>query len=435
MIFLIVIFSAFFIFTLMFTKGKTPLRYLFYFWLLCFHMGPRGEEFLGMRIFFIEGITWLVFFVLLFRFNLFLEFRKVFSNYTIALFIAFIICVFTAVSYNRDFIKMSLQIRFVLSIIPVFFITYIGFKFLAVKLKTVIKIFAIGVFILGLFAALSYFYPSIGNLFPTSRDSSLVDTSEDIVTYAGDLFKRGGGGLWDPGLISAYFLLLFFPIYMQRAFEKNFIKKNIYIFLLGLILVTVIINGQRSAWLGLLLGWAFFSLLRGFKGVFIGILFFFILIRFLPAEVFSRFFSIFTVSDTTWTGRVSRYSDAQNIIREHPFFGIGCGGSGWVHNFILEFWADLGLIGLSIFLLWLGKLFFRSVITYRKCNEPKELKMYLLAFLASSISFLMPMAGESTIDHPYLVIPFWFFCAILHNFNNGNIGSSTAQYANAQKYE
>jgi O-antigen ligase len=360
--------------------------------------------------------------MLFFRLRIFSDFAKIFPKYTIWLFMTFMIGVFIAHSYNPNLDKYIIaELKVFLTIIPAFYITYIGFKYLNIKIKTIINIFIVGALILTLGAVLFYFFPSLADRLPTFENSVLIDTNEMEVRNEEFTYVRGGASFWGYALISAYLLLLFFPIYVNKDTSKSIREKCFYPALCLLILTTAVINGQRSVWLGFLAGWAFFSLMKGFKGVFIGVLIFLVLIKFLPSEVFGRFSTIFMPSDESWGGRITRYTDAKNIILEHPLFGMGFAASGWVHNFILQIGANLGLVGLFIFLLWLGKLFFNSIKLYRKSGEIEGLKTYLLAFLTSSISFLLPMAGESTINHTTFMIPFWFFCAILQNFNNGNI--------------
>ncbi len=249
----------------------------------------------------------------------------------------------------------------------------------------------------------------------------LIDTKRIEVSYLGEGYIRAGGSFWGLLVVSAYLLLLFFPLYVKRIFTRNKLQEYTYLSLCGLIIITVLINAHRSVWLGFLLGWTFFSFARGLKGLFVGTCLFFILLYFLPSLVFSRFFSIFKVSDITWAHRVERYAFSKELIFQHPLLGVGWGGSGWVHNFILQIGANLGLMGLFAFFRWLTDIFWKSFKMYKKIDQPRYLKAYNLAFLTSAVSFLMPMAGESVYTWPSFMIPYWFFLAVLHNFNNGNI--------------
>lgn len=415
MVFLIIAFSALLIFILFFSKGISSLRYLFYFWILCFHFGPRGEEIFGIKIFYLEGITWLLFFLLILRFNFFAGKKNVFPKYTTLLFLFFILGIYTAIYYENKVENIIWEFKVFLTIIPTFYISYIGFKYLNINIKRIIQIFVLGALILTLGSVLFYFFPSLSKTLPTFEDSVIIDTHQFEVTYTEEPYIRTGGSFWGLLIISAYLLLLFFPIYIERGFQKNIFKKYLYLVTNILIIIVSLLNGHRSIWLGFLLGWAIFSYIRGFKGIFWGFILTFVILHIIPQAVIDRFFSIFQVSDITWTGRVSLFEKASGIIKEHPIFGVGWAGSGWVHNFILQMGANLGLIGLFVFLLWLFKLFSSSFFLYRKLNK-ESLKSYLAGFLVSCISYLMPMTGEALIEWPSFMIPFWFFLAVLHNF-------------------
>ncbi|MCQ9204954.1 MAG: hypothetical protein NG737_01375 [Omnitrophica bacterium] len=422
-IFLVIVLVMVVIFSFSFSKGKAPLRYLFYFWLICFHIGPRAIRYQGIPIFFVEGITWLLFFLYLFRENFYFGYKKLFPRHTGVLFLICALGIFMAIGSRIETTVIVTQVKVFLCLFPCFYITYIGFKFLDIKINTIILIFTIGAFILAVVGVGSYFFPSIINLFPTgltSGESVLIGTRQISVRVGEKIFLRGGGSMWASLIIAGYFGLLLFPIYIKGLLSRGKIKKICYFGICILMLINIMINGHRSVYMGLLLGIAGYSKLKGFKGIFRGAIFLLIISMVIPEEVYLRFLS--SSDPEAWAGRVGRFNFAWRSISANPMFGGGWGYSGWVHNFILQLGADLGIIGLFVILLWLTKLFTSSLYIYKKnvCGEP--LRSYLLSFLIGWLIFMGPMLAESAITWPFMMIPFWFFCAVLHNFHNGNIG-------------
>jgi len=133
-IFIIAGATAFTLFTLTFTKGKQALRYLFYFWILCFNFGPRTADILGVQIFYLEGVTWAVFFLMLIRLDRFFKsWHEVFPHYTKPFLIMIVVGFLVAIIYYaRDFQRVLYQFKIFLTFIPAFYITHVGFKYLNV---------------------------------------------------------------------------------------------------------------------------------------------------------------------------------------------------------------------------------------------------------------------------------------------------------------
>lgn len=434
-VFAIVCLTAGLIFVWSLAKGRRPLSYLFYFWIICFNFGPRTNEIFGLNIFYLEGISWIVFFMLLFRLNFFIFHEKgIFPKYTAPLFGMFLIGLLTAATNQREAKIVIEDFTPFLSLIPVFCIVFAGFKYLDIKIEKIIKIFIIGTAILTAGGVLFYFFPQLVKMFPEglfTGESVLIDiTTIEVELEEGVVLNRGGGSFWGQLLLSAYLLLLLFPIYGLRTYLKKGSKGWGCLLLAGAMITNILINGQRSVWAGFLLGIALYSFFKGLRGVSVVIAFIFILHKVLPPAFLLRFYSLFKVSDIAWAGRVTRYEKASAIISQHPFFGIGWGGSGWVHDVALQMSANLGLITTCIFFLWLRKLILNAFQLYTSPDQSKVVKVYLLSFAISIVAFLGPLLGESVMNYPHLMIPFWSFCAIVHNFKVNAITAETAENKN-----
>jgi hypothetical protein len=422
-IFLIVSFTMIIIFVFSFAKGKAPLRYLFYMWIFSFHIGPRAVDPMGISIFFCEGLTWLLFFLYLFRSNFYVGYRKLLPPFTSFLFIIFLLGVIIAVVNGKEQERIILELKPFLLLLPCFYITRFAFRFLDVKFSTIINIFAIGGLILALGGVGIYFFPSLRGLAvvgSAEEGSVLIDTTETAVALGDKTLLRGGGSFWGRLIIAGYLALLLLPIFTRGAMFRNRLKKIFFFLICGLMVVNIIINGHRSVWALLLVGIALFGYMKGAKNLFRAAIVLSILIAFVPEEVYLRFL---TISDqSTWAGRVGRYQSALRIMFDNILFGAGWGAVGWTHNFILQVGANLGLTGLFVLIIWLVKLFRVSLGVYKNNQHPESLHSYHLSFLIGWLIFMGPMLGETVITLPFMMAPFWFFSAVLYNFYTGTIG-------------
>lgn len=421
-IFLIMSLTSIVVFIFSFTKGKAPLRYLFYFWIATFHIGPRAIAPMGIKIFFCEGFTFLVFFLFLIRSNFYASYKKVMPSFTWFVLVACMIGVLMAFIDGRDWRIILYEVKPFICMVPVFYITHFGLKHLNIKLSTVFTIIVIGCLILGAGGAISYFFPAVTKLIPvnlTEGESVLIDIRVTKVDVGGQVFIRGGASFWGLLIVSGYLALLLFPVFVQGSFKRGRGKKFIYYGTCILMVVTIILCAHRSVWIGCLAGVAMYSYFKGAKGLFRGAILLALACVFLPENIYLRLISV--TDQTKWAGRVGRYNHAWKVMVENPLFGKGWGASGWAHNAFLQLGANLGIFGLFAFFVWLRKLFFLALRVYRTLSSSDSLKMYILSFLVSLVVYMGPMLGESVITWTFMMIPFWFLCAILHNVNNGTI--------------
>jgi O-antigen ligase len=113
------------------------------------------------------------------------------------------------------------------------------------------------------------------------------------------------------------------------------------------------------------------------------------------------------IQGTSVYGRTERYKMALNDFLEHPIIGVGIGNSekgvGFPHNILLEVAAELGIVGLLIFIsmclvsVWKALVFIRGYGSH----ESKLLMKLSLAFFI--YSFLVLMYSER------ITTTIWFF--------------------------
>ncbi len=192
-----------------------------------------------------------------------------------------------------------------------------------------------------------------------------------------------------PGILASYLAM---TVPLAFLYKKKF-------WLLAPILCALFLTGSLSALISLFLGALFYLLLKkelkGIKGLFLLGLFLLIplsfLLRFIAGkEHLSPLFSVFM--------RVSYWRDSLEIIKLHPFLGIGLGNfnliySRYAHNSFLQFWAEAGLVGIAS-LFWLVYSMLAGGI--KRINENKEnlvLFTCLVIFVLNNLldfSFFLP---------------------------------------------
>jgi putative inorganic carbon (hco3(-)) transporter len=163
--------------------------------------------------------------------------------------------------------------------------------------------------------------------------------------------------------VAAY--LLFRP---RKSGEWRWLRPLLGLTLFVLV-VACLLTMTRSAWIGLSGGIALLLALRHFRLVIPGLLVLLLVFVFLPARFKTRFYSGFNLNDTTTQGRVELAETGIEMIRLHPWTGVGPrlvqrtalrmqGSEGYppelfqhLHNNVLQIAAELGIPAL---LIWLG---------------------------------------------------------------------------------
>ncbi len=135
--------------------------------------------------------------------------------------------------------------------------------------------------------------------------------------------------------------------------------------------------------------------------------------------------------------RIAVYRNSLNMIKEHPFIGLGVNtymknykkyrepveyrnivtkDYMYAHNNFIHMAAEIGLIGLGIFLWLLYKLFMESKYIYKRLDS-HYLKIVLLSLSACLIAFLINGLTESSLFYSRVTIIFWYIAGLTLAFN------------------
>ena len=130
--------------------------------------------------------------------------------------------------------------------------------------------------------------------------------------------------------------------------------------------------------------------------------------------------------------RISIYNNTINMIKHHPFIGVGLNtftknygkykteqaekyahtaDTIYAHNIYLQMAGETGLLGLAAFLLFLFQVFRQAFNTSRKLNDG-YLKIIGLSLIACIIAFLVNGLTETSLYYPRVVMIFWYLIGL-----------------------
>jgi len=190
-------------------------------------------------------------------------------------------------------------------------------------------------------------------------------------------FVRMRSSFGSPNDLACFYLLalpLGFQTWLQ---EKKWSVKSVFLaILLAIFFTGFVLTLSRSAFLALTAALLVYLTLSGNKKN-IGI-FFLALALFLwpPSLIRQNFMTSLNAKDITVNERLNTWRQSWEIIKEKPILGHGpntyfrefsarasSSGEeyrGYAHNFLIQIWSDLGMVGLSLFLFPLFYGFFRK---------------------------------------------------------------------------
>ncbi len=145
--------------------------------------------------------------------------------------------------------------------------------------------------------------------------------------------------------------------------------------------------------------------------------------------------------------RIAVYRNSLNMIKAHPFIGVGANAfmSSYkyykefpeyrnvvtleemkAHNNFLHMAGEIGLIGLSVFLWLLYKLFRECADIYKKLSDD-YIKIVSLSLIACIIAFLVNGLTESSLYYSRVALIFWYLAGMsltLRKFSHGGTNAN-----------
>lgn len=227
----------------------------------------------------------------------------------------------------------------------------------------------------------------------------------------------------DPNVLGGLMILVTALAVPQLFADKPLLPRPLIAAMAAAMGVCLVLTFSRGAMLGLGLALVVIATVRYRPIIAVMILgaAVFVLLPFTQDYV-GHFLDAFAGSDRATQMRLGEYKDALILISRYPFFGVGFGGSPdvdtylGVSNVYLLMAEEMGLTGVSVFLLTMGLFFYQAAAAwFQKISRDPFLAPILLGVAGA---LLGAMIGGLT-DHyffnlvfPHSVVLFWMYVGL-----------------------
>jgi len=280
---------------------------------------------------------------------------------------------------------------------------------------------------------LGLFIASIDSLWQVTTGRDFIRGYPAIVNIG---LVRATGSFKDSNLLGIY-LSGFTPLVIGLAlfYYKN--KKQIPFIIIGIFaLAGIILTYSRPTLLAIYLVLVFFALVKKDKILISFLIIFTLLSPFLLPKAVSNWAREVEYNPLRFMcndDRIAAYRNSMNMIKAHPFIGVGANtymknykqykenpeyrnvvtqDTMYAHNMYLQMAAELGIIGFSIFIWLLFKLFSASRRIFKALKD-NYLKILTISLTACLIAFLVNGLTESSLYYSRVAIIFWYLSGLL----------------------
>ncbi|MFH0732500.1 MAG: O-antigen ligase family protein [Candidatus Omnitrophota bacterium] len=224
------------------------------------------------------------------------------------------------------------------------------------------------------------------------------------------------------------YLITYIPLlFGLAAGKKYFFKYRFMFFILFLAaFIALIFSYVRASWIAFLISMSFFTFALNKKifACFLAILL--ITSFFMPQKVESRVKEINSMETLYSEYRIGLWQEAIKMIKERPFLGWGINtytlvapnfkvhprGGIYSHNSYLQMAAEIGVIGLGTFLLFLFRIFAKARSSFKKTKD-EFYKIILLSLVSGIIAYLVNAFFDTSLYALKIVTIFWITAGIL----------------------
>jgi len=226
------------------------------------------------------------------------------------------------------------------------------------------------------------------------------------------------------------------PIVSGLAIFLSGLRRRIFFLLAaGLGSIGVYLTFSRGAGLGLFVAILFLSLVKKNKiltSILIALLIIFPFLMPKNIKDWAKSVKYNPIIMLTNEDRIGIYLNVINMIKHHPFAGIGINTfcrsynnyrvpevekifptntSLYAHNNFLHMAAEVGLLGLGVFLVFLVSVFRAFWFSYKKNPEP-FLKALSISLFAALLAYLINGLTETSLYYSRIVMVFWLIVGI-----------------------
>lgn len=227
-------------------------------------------------------------------------------------------------------------------------------------------------FIVGVDAVFQFWASLAPFIYGDTFSQSILAHSSWLVEISGATLFRALAFFPDPHI---------FGFYLAFVTPLAFFSKRTLFKIFGIIFISaLLLTFSRAAYVGVLGAFVSFPLIalsakrkaqnvklqrkaQSFKLLVVVLTFALFALSLFLSPIRSRFLSSFNITEGSIAGRLENWSQALSLIRENPALGVGLGNYAraldplagerspvTAHNLYLDIWAELGIVGLALFL-------------------------------------------------------------------------------------
>lgn len=311
--------------------------------------------------------------------------------------------------------------------IVLFFMTYLFYNLIRDKKQIEIMAYMLifGALIVAIYSIVQfYFNPEIAVFNYANQGKKLI---------------RGGGTESDPNIFASNLIPAIMLLSAAFGYSKTYTKKFFLFGILGVLFAAVLLTYSRSSWVAIGIGlFVIMGIQRRYQLLLFLLCSFFIVlftsetVQALTLSFAERFLDIFSgSSDDSSKFRILLAETALLIILDTYLIGVGYQGFSTAfqkyhppqqtagvyepHNEFYAVFAELGLIGFTLFLVILWKIFRKAYEAFKLSIADNEMNWIAEGLFASFISYIIffQFLGGMMVHSIFLITISLIFCA--HN--------------------
>lgn len=227
----------------------------------------------------------------------------------------------------------------------------------------------------------------------------------------------------DPNVLGGLLILVTALTVPQLFAEKPLLPRKLIGAMVGTMLLCMVLTFSRGSLLGLGLALLVIATVR-YRPIIAVAIIAVTVILFLPItqDYVGYFIDAFTAGDRSTQMRLGEYKDAFTLISRYPFFGVGFGGSPDIDTYLgvssvyLLMAEEMGLVGLSVFLITMG-LFFQQILQawFARIAQDEFLAPILLGVGGALLGAMIGGLADHyffNLKFPHSVVLFWLFVGL-----------------------
>lgn len=247
-----------------------------------------------------------------------------------------------------------------------------------------------------------------------------IATNKDIRTRVYSVFGN-------PNILAEYLIMIIpIPLSLFLLSDKRY-KKLTFLSISLILTLALIMTMSRGGWLGFAFGIFVFLLFIEKRLLLLAIPLGIVVMSFLPSSVINRFFTIFDLTDTSNNYRIRLWDLVLKLTRDNRLVGFGFGHLPFKsvidqhiksiapyhsHNTVLQTIAEMGIVGLIIFMSLVFILFKYAIKKLAK-GEDKYIRIMSIGILSGLSALLIHGLVENILYMPRIITTFWLLVGLI----------------------